>query len=507
MDMFRVAYRVVRDNSNEIYKGFGFHHLSDATQYYVHPNNESYDKRTVLCQPIGEAVILFTLMLQNMKGPDSFGDYYTDTLLNRIVLDINVPADYRENGVVEEIFHYRALSSGENLVVAAYDENGNFLPGNMDHLHPRYKLLPAFMVLLAREMEENADFRTLMEKFIAQPAVDTFVNVHEDFYQNHKREEYELHYEDLGDIKTDGMVSHAGSVPGREDSGKKRFSIKPVKIDSFPEGTFPREEEAFIPRLPKEFVLPRSLSGVCNALEAGDLLSVLLHGPAGTGKTMSCKLICQAVGLPLMATINCTENLDEFVLGKYIPQDDRIVFRESAVTEAIRSGGAVAFEEINFARPQYLSFLNSLLDDNGFVRLDNGEVVRRNPNFRFFATMNRGYFGTRELNQALYNRFSCIIEIASLSDEAVSRMLLTRVPECRPVLQKILGVYHKLKHKIEQEELDVVISPRNLENWARLAKYEGYIRAAEKTIIPVARGDRALEEAFRGVIRLYRWKE
>jgi len=40
----------------------------------------------------------------------------------------------------------------------------------------------------------------------------------------------------------------------------------------------------------------------------------------------------------------------------------------------------------------------------------NGEVVKRNPNFRFFATMNMGYFGTKELNQALFNRFSAIIE-------------------------------------------------------------------------------------------------
>ena len=77
-----------------------------------------------------------------------------------------------------------------------------------------------------------------------------------------------------------------------------------------------------------------------------------------------------------------------------------IVFKESYVTKAIREGGVVVFEEINFAKPQHLAFLNSLLDDNGFVRLDNGEVVRRNKNFRFFATMNLGYFGTKELNQA-----------------------------------------------------------------------------------------------------------
>lgn len=83
---------------------------------------------------------------------------------------------------------------------------------------------------------------------------------------------------------------------------------------------------------------------------------------------------------------------------------------------------------------------------------------------------------------------------------------MARVPECQPVVTKLLSVYHKLKHAIETEELDLVISPRNLENWARLAKYEGYVKAAERTIIPVARGDRTLEQSFRNIVMLYRWK-
>ncbi|MGN0700642.1 MAG: AAA family ATPase, partial [Oscillospiraceae bacterium] len=232
---------------------------------------------------------------------------------------------------------------------------------------------------------------------------------------------------------------------------------------------------------------------------------LLLHGPAGTGKTMSCKLICREIGMPIMETINCTESLDEFVLGKFLPDGDKIVFRESYVTKAISCGGAVIFEEINFARPQHLAFLNSLLDDNGFVRLDNGEIVKRHENFRFFATMNIGYFGTKELNQALYNRFNAVYELAELSDEAIRRMLSARVPECLNQADKLISVYHKLKKKINSEELDMVISPRNIENWARLAKFEGYIPAAEKTIIPVAKCDRAVEEAFRGIIMLYKW--
>ena len=195
----------------------------------------------------------------------------------------------------------------------------------------------------------------------------------------------------------------------------------------------------------------------------------------------------------------------EVALLTLTDMDRQKAWSNARLKKAIREGGAVVFEEINFAKPQYLAFLNSLLDDNGFVRLDNGDVVRRHPNFRFFATMNLGYFGTKELNQALYNRFNGIVEIAALSDEAIKRMLIARVPECKPMVSKILGVYHKVKKKIESEELDVVISPRNLENWARLAKYDGYIKAAEKTIIPVAKCDRTLEDTIRGILMLYKW--
>jgi len=445
-------------------------------------------------------------MLSAIMDGNGCGDYYFSDDRDIVFLELAVPDDYRENGVVEKhLYKYRALCQGNLIKIAAYDDRGRWLDGDMEHLGPLYKLLPCFCVLLAREMETEPDYRIIMENFIKNPVADTFVNLHEDFYQNHKMDEFEIEYTDLSYVDTKELRSFSASYQIIKENKKQRQEGKAAEIIPFAAGAFSEEQLLFVPKLSSEFVLPPNLYSICNAIARGDILSVLFHGPAGTGKTMSCKLICQAIGLPIMETINCTENLDEFVLGKFIPEEDRIVFKESYVTKAIRDGGAVVFEEINFAKPQYLAFLNSLLDDNGFVRLDNGQVVKRHPNFRFFATMNIGYFGTKELNQALYNRFNAVIEIAALADEAISRMLIARVPECAPVVDKILSVYHKIKKKIEAEELDVVISPRNLENWARLAKYEGYIKAAEKTIIPVAKGDRALEEVIRGIVVLYKW--
>ena len=509
MNIFKISYKVVRKNSDEIYKGFGFKHHSDATQYYVHPNNQSHKGTTTLCQPIGEAISLFSLLVAwAANGEDAVeGNYYASDDGKQVFFTMYVPDDWKQSGVIESnISKYDALlTEDDTLTIAAYDAMGRWIDGDMEHLRPLYKLLPCFCVLLARECRNDSDYYATMLRYVESPAADTFVNLHEDFYQAHKFDEFEVTYANLSGFDTDEMLSFNDSF--KVIAENKAVAKKDVEIiiEPFDDNAFKPEYRILIPALPEEFQTPKAVKGICNAVAKGDANAVLFHGPAGTGKTISCKLVCQEIGLPIMDVINCTENLDEFVLGKFIPEEDRIVFKESYTTKAIRDGGAVVFEEINFAKPQYLAFLNSLLDDNGFVRLDNGELVRRHPNFRFFATMNLGYFGTKELNQALYNRFNIVVELAALADDAIVKMLIARVPECKDKTDKILGVYHKLKKKIESEELDIVISPRNLENWARLAKYEGYIAASEKTIIPIAKCNRVLEDTIRGIIVLYKW--
>ncbi len=505
--VFRQAYKTVRENSDHIYRAFGLRHLADATQYYLHPNNQSARGKTSLAQPIGESIILLSLLSRSIAGGKALGDIFYLKEGGRYFLEIDVPQDYRDNKVVNQnIYHYKAYKAGNSIKIAAYNQEKSLITGDITDLVQSYKLLPVFLVLLYAEINENPDFRILYEKYLSAPEVDAFVNLHEDFYQNHKDDEYQVAYHEIADIDHAGWDSYAAAYRVFCENQANRNSDGSVFVPCFNPGDFGSDARFFIPRLPSEFVLPAELAPLCNAIVGADVIATLLHGPAGTGKTMSCKLICQRIGLPILETVNCTENLDEFVLGKFIPEEDRIVFKESLVTRAIREGGAVVFEEINFAKPQYLAFLNSLLDDNGFVRLDNGEIVERHRNFRFFATMNIGYFGTKELNQSLYNRFNATIEIAELSRTAIERMLVARIPECQPMVGKIIGVYEKVKNKIESEELDYVISPRNLENWARLAKYEGYVKAAEKTIIPIAKCDRSLESTIRGIMMLYKWK-
>ncbi|MCL2128768.1 MAG: AAA family ATPase [Treponema sp.] len=508
VNLFKDAYKITRPNGKEIYKGFGFKHHSDVTQYYVHPDNQSQEGTTSLCQPIGEAVIIFSILMQGIVTGKTglIGDYYYNDDKSCFMLELKTPEELIKAAIIsKEAAIYRAYLKDNSIHFGAFRKDGSFIEDEMEPLSSLYKMLPCFLVLLAREMETNADFSPLVENFLESPAADIFVNIHEDFYQNHKSEDYSLAYTKKEPFDPSKFLSCSSTYTAIKENKKQTQEVKEIEIKQFSKSSFKKEYFDLIPHLSEEFVLQKELMSLCNAVYSSDSRATLFHGPAGTGKTMSCKLICQAIGLPIMDTVNCTENLDEFILGKYIPQDDKIVFIESYVTKAVRDGGAVVFEEINFAKPQYLAFLNSLLDDNGFVRLDSGEIVKRHPNFRFFATMNVGYYGTRELNQALFNRFNSVIALAELSDDAIKKMLSARIPECVPFMEKMLGVYKKIKKKIETEELEIVISPRNLENWARIARHDGYVLAAEKTILPVAKNDKTLEGAIRGIIYLYRW--
>ena len=66
--------------------------------------------------------------------------------------------------------------------------------------------------------------------------------------------------------------------------------------------------------------------------------------------------------------------LRSFILGKFIPEGDKIVFKESYVTKAIRDGGAVVFEEINFAiLPKNLSHMLGI----DYKNIANSDVMWR----------------------------------------------------------------------------------------------------------------------------------
>lgn len=259
-----------------------------------------------------------------------------------------------------------------------------------------------------------------------------------------------------------------------------------------------------IPVLPEWLKVPEEMIPIEKSILSGKVISFLQIGPAGGGKTTNCKLICRDIGLPLMAVVNCTNNLDEFILGKFIPKGNEFIFFKSEVSEAIEKGGAVVFEEINFGNPKQMSFLNSLLDDNGFVRLDNGEVIKRHPNFRFFATMNYGYLGTSELSKSLFNRFNCRIRIKDLSNSQIADLIKSANPDLETdVISKITSVYRKIQIKLKEEEREEIISPRDILNWVSQIENSNLIESARHTVCMISESDEQLDDEILDIVKMY----
>lgn len=510
-NLFQAAFKSNR-NSKTVFNGpdmpdLGLEHLSAVSQFYHSPHANGKD----LCLPqsLAEGVALAAYVLRTQQF-HIINQHSSQVMECRFV----IPREYRELDVVESNLHHYNVKldlKTKHITLGAFSENGQFIRENrgcatasdqpMFFFSSRYKLLPIIAAYCLLLSGNNADYKNALHSYIKNAnklpkdkAGELFCYLCDELYHTYKEEPVLVLYKNIA-IRSKAATAASVAPP----------SI--VDLPSFAADCFPEANLSYIPHLAKEFQLPPLETAYVPAVYNGDVKSVLFYGPAGTGKTALVKLYCQAMQLPLMEIINCSEGMTDTILGKYIPVEEKIIFRESNIVEAVRNGGAIAFEEINFSKPEHMAFLNSLLDDNGFILLDNGEKIKRHPNFRFFATMNVGYAGTRELNDALYNRFQLIAEIPDLPEVAILNMLSSRVPECTQYLRQILDVYRKIKKYIQQSEFSTAtISPRNLENWVRMAKYVGYEQAAERTIIQCAKFDKDSEAAFRKIIENYNWK-
>ena len=277
MNIFKISYKIVRKNNDEIYKGFGFKHHSNATQYYVHPNNQSFKGQTTLCQPIGEALVLFSLLCTSIEKGDGnvLGDYFVNDDGNQVFLRIDIPDDWRQNEVVEPNIHrYEALIENDELTIAAYDSMGRWIDGDMEHLHPLYKLLPCFCVMFARECRKNSDYGAMLLNFAENPTPDTFVNLHEDLYQAHKLDEYNVNYATLSGFDCGELLSFRESfaVIAENKSQAKKENEREVKIKAFAADAFLPEYRPLIPNMPPELIIPKAVRGICSAITSGDIL-------------------------------------------------------------------------------------------------------------------------------------------------------------------------------------------------------------------------------------------
>ena len=136
--------------------------------------------------------------------------------------------------------------------------------------------------------------------------------------------------------------------------------------------------------------------------------NLLLAGGKATGKNVLAENLSAAFGRPAW-DISFHVNMDAAsLIGMDTFVDGRVEFRPGPVYRCAQCGGFGVLDEINMAKNEALAVLHAVLDFRRAIDVPGYDRIPLAEETRFIATMNYGYAGTRELNEALTSRFVVI---------------------------------------------------------------------------------------------------
>lgn len=226
-------------------------------------------------------------------------------------------------------------------------------------------------------------------------------------------------------------------------------------------------DEQYVPHHAKEIKVDTFLlKQVIDSIELN--LPLLLISETGAGKTSLVRWLAkQTNNAYRRVNLNGNTTVDEFK-GKLIPDEETGKWKwvDGVLIEAMRKGHWLLLDEINAAQPEILFTLNSLLDDDRYVVIEekDGEVVHPHPNFRLFASMNPTgrYTGTKELNIALKSRFA-VVQFPETDKNKQVSIMRSHFPEMRDKFMKILAeISFNVNKNYHEGKSELFISPRDL---------------------------------------------
>jgi midasin len=246
------------------------------------------------------------------------------------------------------------------------------------------------------------------------------------------------------------LIEHVAALAG------KRLVIFPMNADidsmdligGFEQADPLREVNSILMRLRDS--LQRSIASLVPAEAPGQALALLelLHGYTGTLEAikaidMSIDSLLQAtsfkseIGVLLMSAL-------QLLRGPLTLSNPRFEWMDGVIVKALQTGQWLVLDNANMCNASVLDRLNSLLEPNGFLSINEhcgpgGEprIVLPHPEFRIFLTMDPRY---GELSRAMRNR-------------AIEVHIHTPPPEVNPFMVKIAPVESKLQRLLSINNL------------------------------------------------------
>lgn len=181
--------------------------------------------------------------------------------------------------------------------------------------------------------------------------------------------------------------------------------------------------------------------------------NILLVGHKATGKNIFAENLAAAFGRPRW-DVSFHVNMDAAsLIGMDTFKNQEVVFRPGPICCAAQNGGFAVLDEINMAKSEALAVLHGTLDFRRSIDVPGYERIELHPATRFIATMNYGYAGTKELNEALVSRF-VVIQMPMISQEHLILLLQDHYPTLKTDgARELAAVYLDLQKKCENAQI------------------------------------------------------
>ena len=181
--------------------------------------------------------------------------------------------------------------------------------------------------------------------------------------------------------------------------------------------------------------------------------NLLLSGSKATGKNVLAENLAWIFQRPLY-NVSFHVNTDSSSLigtDTFVAQEVR--FREGPVYQCAVNGGFGVLDEINMAKNDAAAVLHATLDYRRMIDVPGYDRIFLHDATRFIATMNYGYAGTRELNEALVSRFM-VIDMPDITEEILGRILRETFPGLNSrAADAFSGLFLDLQLKAKNSEI------------------------------------------------------
>lgn len=181
--------------------------------------------------------------------------------------------------------------------------------------------------------------------------------------------------------------------------------------------------------------------------------NLLLCGDKATGKNVLAENLAWIFGRPIY-NISFHVNTDSSsLIGTDTFKNNEVQLRKGPIYQCAQYGGFGILDEINMAKNDAVSVLHATLDYRRIMDVPGYDRIQLHPATRFIGTMNYGYAGTKELNEALVSRFM-VINMPPLTKERLEQILTNIFPSINPdALEQFSGLFLDLQLKAKNGEI------------------------------------------------------